>query len=335
MGAGGVSPDWRIRADGRDITAIVRDRLLSLRIEDSVGAQADNCEFTLDDRDRVIEPPPTGAVLDVELGWQGQGLASMGRWTVYAREVSGPPRTLTLRAAAPDLLGGLKAPRTRSWAHVTLEDLVGALAAANGLRPQVHRTLQGLVLPHMDQVDESDLAILRRLAQQLDAVARPAGGFLVVTPRHALGQGLSPVTTIRRTDTTEYRLSEQDRDAYGAVKAQWKSAPAATPMSVRVGGGEPTYSMPGIYPDEASARNAATARLRALERGTSTANITLATGIPTLSAELPVTLADFGPPLDGQWVIVRGEHVLADDGYTTQTTLERPTNPWGRTSSTA
>jgi len=129
-----VSPDWRIRANGRDITSIVRDRLLSLRIEDSVGAQADNCEFALDDRDRTIEPPPTGAELDVELGWQGQGLASMGRWMVYARSVSGPPRTLTLRAAAPDLLSGLKAPRTRAWDYATLGDLVGAIAAASGLR---------------------------------------------------------------------------------------------------------------------------------------------------------------------------------------------------------
>ena len=331
-----MTPDWRIRADGRDITAVVRDQLLSLRIEDSVGVESDALELVLDDRDKTIEPPPTGARLDVELGWRGQGLASMGQFVAGAREISMPPRALTVRAPAADSLGELKARRTRSWNHVTLGDLVGAIAGANGLRPQVDPTLRGLILPHIDQVDESDLSILRRLVRQLDVVARPAGGALVVTPRHALAQGQAPVAVVRETDAVEYRLTEADRDAYGAVKAQWKFTPSATPMSVRVGvdGDGPVFALPGIYPDEASARNAATARLRALERGTSTANITLAAGIPVLSAELPVTLADFGRPFDGRWVIVQAEHVLGTGGYTTKATLERPTNPWGRRPST-
>ena len=175
----------------------------------------------------------------------------------------------------------------------------------------------------------------RRLARQLDAVARPANGALVVTPRHALAEDTAPVATVRRPDATEYRLLEGRRDAYGTVKAQWRYAPRATPMSVRVGGGEPVYSLSGIYPDEASATNAAEARLRALQRGTATLTIALAAGLPVLAAELPVTLADFGPPIDARWVAVRTAHGLTDtDGYTTRATLERPTDPWSRAAST-
>ena len=329
-----MTPDWRIRADDRDITDVVRDRFVSLRIEDGVGAVSDTCELALDDRDGAIVPPEQGATLEVELGWRGRdGLAPMGRFVVDARELSGPPRTLTVRGTGPDLLGGLKAPRTRAWDYVTLGGLVGAIAGANGLRPQVHGSLSGLVLPHIDQVDESDLAVLRRLARQLDAVVRPAGGALVVTPRQALGEGLAPVATVRRVDTTEYRLLEGRRDAYGGVQAQWRSAPRATPETVRVGGGEPVYALPGLYPDKASAENAAEARLRALQRGTSTFTCTLSAGLPALAAELPVTLADFGPPIDAaRWVAVRTEHRLTD-GYVTQATLERPTDPWSRRAS--
>jgi len=61
---------------------MVRDRLLSLRIEDSVGVESDALEVVLDDRGRVIELPPTGARLDVELGWVEQGLAPMGQFVV-------------------------------------------------------------------------------------------------------------------------------------------------------------------------------------------------------------------------------------------------------------
>ena len=328
-----MTPDWRIRADGRDITAAVRGRLLSLRIEDSVGVESDALEVVLDDRDRAIELPPTGAKLDVELGWVEQGLAPMGQFVADAVELGGPPRALTVRAEAADLLGGLKARRTQDWDYVTLGDLAGAIAGANGLRAEVDPTIQGLILPHIDQVDESDLSVLRRLVGQLDVVARPAGGALVVIPRHAIAQGQSSVATVRETDATEYRLVAGDRDDYGAVKAQWKFTTSATPMSVKVGGGEPVFSLPGIYPDEGAARNAATAKLRALERGTTTAHITLAVGLPAASAELPLTLAEFGAPFDGRWVIIGTEHALSDAGYVTKVNLERPAEPWARTPS--
>ena len=65
------------------------------------------------------------------------------------------------------------------------------------------RRLRGLVLPHVDQVDESDLAVLRRLARDLDLVARPVAGELVVAPRHGLAEGrpaAAPVNAVGIAD---------------------------------------------------------------------------------------------------------------------------------------
>ncbi len=79
-----------------------------------------------------------------------------------ARQV--PPAGLTIRAHAAEMLGGLKAPRTRSWSAYTIGDLVGTIAGRHGLEPRVDPALRDVVLPHVDQVDESDLSLLRRLA---------------------------------------------------------------------------------------------------------------------------------------------------------------------------
>lgn len=332
-----MTPEFRIRADGRDITAVVRDRLLSLKVTDSADADSDACEFALDDRGRAVEPPPTGAALEVELGWRPGGTTPMGRFVVDEIELHGPPDTLVVRAAAADLGADLKTARTRSWDRAALGELAEAVAAAHGLRPRVDPRLQGLALPHIDQVDESDLGILRRLARDLDLVARPVGGELVVAPRHALADGRPAVAALRRGDAAEYRFLEADRDAYAAVLARWRDADEAEPKTVRAGDpGEPVFALSSVYPDRAAARNAAEARLRALRREAVTAVVTLARGRPELTAEAPVSLDGFGAPVDGRWIVRRAEHVFGESaGYRTTVNLERAAAPWDRAASPA
>lgn len=331
-----MTPELRIRADGRDITPVVRERLLTLTVSDSNASAADTCALTLDDRGAAIAPPPMGAALDVALGWPDEGVTPLGRFVVDERGRQGPPDTLTVRATAAGMGGNLKAPRTRAWNYPTLGALAAAIAAEHGLEPRVSRSLRDVVLPYIDQVDESDLAVLRRLAHELDLVARPAGGRLVVAPRQELAAVAGAAVPVARADVADYRLLEADRDGYVAVVTRWSGAGDAAPQEVRVGdaNGEPVLRALGVYPGEAAAQNAAEARLRALQRRTATGALTLAVGRPALAAEAPVALTGFGAPVDGDWIATRTEHVLDDAGYRTTAELERTTAPWERASST-
>ena len=110
-----MTPAYRILADGKEITALIRDRLLSLKIEDNAGTQSDTLTLMLDDRDPAITIPRTGARLEVYLGYQETSLQRMGSYTVDEVTLSGSPNTLTIRAKAADMRKSLKACKRRSW----------------------------------------------------------------------------------------------------------------------------------------------------------------------------------------------------------------------------
>ena len=289
-------------------------------------------EIELDDRPPGIALPVTGAELAIELGFRGTGTALMGRFTVSELEQTGPPDALTIRAHAADLLAGLKAQRTRSWTAYTIGDLVGTIAGRHDLEPRVDQALQGVVPPHVDQVDESDLSLLRRLASwQLDVVTKPVDGRLLFLRRQVLANELASVATvIRHRDCRSYRVLRAEREVYAAAVARWREFEVAELEEVRAGEGEPVYVLPETCPDRASAANAAETRLRALQRGVRSGEVELARGRPKLAADAPVRLSGWGRSADGVWVARSVRHVLDGDGYRTSLQLEAVTAPWTR-----
>ncbi len=323
-----MTPAFHIVVDGhQDATAAIRERLLSLRVSDEEGYRSDAVEIRLDDRGGTVELPRRGAELEVELGYEESGRVPMGRYTVDEVEISGPPDTLTIRAKAADMRAALKQRRTRSWHQVLLGDLIETIAAEYGLNPRVAKELARIVLPHVDQTDESDLHLLTRLGEQYDAAAKPANGRLVFARR---GAGLSatsgPLTAVRiaREQASDYRVTLADRSDYRSVRAYWYDTAAGRRVAVTAGDGEPVYALRDDHVDEATARAAAQARLNALKRGAGTLSLTLKPGVPTVSAESPLTLSGFRSGVDGRWVATRVNHEISGNGYASRVEAERP-----------
>ncbi len=59
---------FRIQADGKDITALINDRLLLLRTTDKPGMESDDFELRIDARDGVVALPARGALIEVHRG---------------------------------------------------------------------------------------------------------------------------------------------------------------------------------------------------------------------------------------------------------------------------
>lgn len=98
--------DFQILADGKDITATCRDRLISLRITDKAGLESDEVEVTLDDRDGAIALPRHGALIDASLGYHETGLTRIGQYRIDEVESSGPPQQIVIRVGLPTCRAG-------------------------------------------------------------------------------------------------------------------------------------------------------------------------------------------------------------------------------------
>jgi len=323
-----MTPDFHIVIDGhQDATDAIRERFLSLRISDEEGYRSDALELRLDDRGGIVELPRRGAVIYAQLGYRSIGRVRMGRYAVDEVKLSGFPETLVIRATAADLRDTAKQRRTRSWNRVTIGELVAKIARELGLEAWTAGGLASIVLPHVDQTDESDLHLLTRLGELYDAVARPAGGRLVFTRRGAgvsvTGSSVTPAR-IKPEIVSSYSITIDDRQSYRSVAAYWYDKASASRKEVTVGGGEPVYALRDDQVDEATARYAAQARLDALNRAAATLNLTLP-GLPTISAEGALTLESFREGIDGRWIVTRVTHQLDSSGYRTEVEAQRPT----------
>ncbi len=312
-----MTPDFQITADSQDVTAAIRDRLLELRVTDEAGQSSDAVTIRLDDRGNRIALPRKGAELEVALGYLESAVATLGTFVVDEAVLSGPPDTLTIRGRAADLRAAMKAPRTRSWDGITLGDLVATVAAEHGFEPAVAGELAELALGHVDQTEESDLHLLTRLAGQYGAVAKPAGGRLLVVPagagKSATGKTM-PAVELARGDLARWDVTLADRGRYGAVTTCWHDGSGTgQPQEVTVGEGEPVYRLRGTFRDAAEARAAARAKYEALQRGKGTITAECG-GDVRLAAEGEIVISGVRDGVDGRWSLTHVTHVYDPSG---------------------
>lgn len=320
-----MTPDFRISANSQDITAQIKDRLLSLRLTDEAGFKTDDVEIVLDDRDSAISLPNTGAELDVALGYQETGLLRMGLYVVDEIELSGPPDKLIIRAKAAAFVrgkkyGSLQTQKTRAWDSKTLGDIVRTVAAEHGYRPVVAEQLNSLALPYIEQTAESDLNLLVRLAQENGAIIKPMESRLCCVLKgiaeRADGSDM-PQLSFGPGDVGDWRVSLIDRKRFTSVKAKWHDQSKAQTFTLTAGEGEPIYEINHVYAGKQAARNAAESRLSKYQRGSSTMSLTLP-GNTEASAERKINLSGFRQGVNGQWICRQVDHELNDSGFTTK-----------------
>ncbi|MRR50807.1 MAG: hypothetical protein EG825_07800 [Rhodocyclaceae bacterium] len=107
--------------------------------------------------------------------------------------------------------------------------------------------------------------------------------------------------------------------AQDAAKIKAQTAPSVTLDH----GPENTKTLRHVYASKESAKRAARAEWRRLQRGMATFGITLARGRADLMPEMPATVSGWKPQIDStDWIITRVTHSLDDNGYTTGLELE-------------
>ncbi len=333
-------PAYRVEVNGTDITPVLREarpgnrkrpRLISLGLTDKRGGDADQLDLVIDDSDGAFDLPPAGAIIRVSLGWTSgpdvtPGLVDMGTYVVDDVGHSGPPDQITVRARAADFTGAMRIRRERSWHGTTLGAIVADVAKAHGLQPRCATALASIAVTANAQSRESDLAFLRRLGRDHDAVATIKDGRLILKPMAdratVSGAALPPVTIRRREgDRHDYQVQKQE-DAAG-VSADWHDRGSAKKKTVTIGKADGARKLSRTYASETDARAAAKAEAGRAARQPRTLSLSLALGRPDLKPETPVTVSGFKAAIDAQrWVLAEVTHTLGDRGFATGLKLE-------------
>lgn len=350
-------PEYSVVLNGKDITRNLDNRLISLRITDNRGFEADELQLELDDSDGLLAFPAKGEKITVSLGWKGDGMMHQNVFTVDELEHSGAPDVLSLRARSADFRDSLNVKREQSYHDVTLGAIVQTVAARHKLESTVSGELAGIAIEHVDQTNESDASFLTRLAQMHGAIACVKNDALLLMPtgsgKSASGKPL-PVATINREDGDSHRFSIADREAYTGVTAYWldtrqakkqstdvkrktrknlpQTQPTESPTSdtsfnadnVMVGEEGNIKVLRHTYANKNNAYRAAKSAWELLQRGAATFSLNLARGRPDLFPELSVQVKGFKAEIDGTaWVITRCVHTLDNSsGYGTAVECE-------------
>ncbi|MEG3182113.1 contractile injection system protein, VgrG/Pvc8 family [Sphingomonas sp. LT1P40] len=325
-------PDFRVVLDGRDLSDRLRPRLISLSISERRGDEADEIELVIDDSDGAAAMPPEGAVLEVSLGWkQGAGvipgLVPKGRFKVDEVEHSGPPDTIVVRGRSADFTSHLKTRREKTWHDTTIGAVAADIAGRNALQPRCAPRLAGIQLKTLVQSRESDMALLRRLGRDHDAVATIKGGALILAPigagETATGKPLPAIELHRRDgDRHSYRVAKRE-EAEG-VSATWHDRKSAKRKMITVGKEDGSRRLARTFPSEATAKAAASAARQRGNRQPVSLDWSLALGRADISPEHKIMVAGFRAEIDAvKWIVGEATHTLTDGGLSSALKLER------------
>lgn len=329
----GLKPDFKVVANSNDVTKSIKERFVRLRVSDQSGLSSDALEIKVDDDpNSPVIVPETGSELSVSLGYDGI-LQEMGMYIVDEVEIKGPPGQMVIRAKAmpkdstPSGKTMMQTQKTRSFEKgTTLGGLVKTIASEHALTPAVTDSLSTIALPHIDQVNESDMNLLTRVARGYDAIAKPANGRLVLSMRAksktASGKSL-PRISIRVDQVTKWAVKISESAPFKKVVATWRDTGAGMDRDVEVGEGEPVHRIKHLYSGQEDARSAARSEYDNRSRSGKKISLTLP-GRPDLVAESPLTIIGVRPSVDGEWVATKVEHTIDSKGYQCSLSAERP-----------
>jgi len=321
-------PRFVVEINDKDITTIIKPRLISMTLTDETGLDSDTLEIALADHDddNPLELPPTGAEARVFMGY-GDNLVDMGMFVIDEATLHGPPCVMTLRGHAavfdktPKGQVPFNSQKTRSWPKDTkFGELAAKIAKAHGMALMMSDELQSIPLPHIDQNAESDLNLLLRLGKIYDCITKPAGGVLAVSKRGKLtsagGKKLAKVT-LRGDELTSFSLQASTKEGAGQVAAFYHTTRGAKQKPVVVGQGEgQVKKIRHKYKSEAEAAAAAKSeyskRLRNMRKVTF-----VFPGRPEVTAECPIVVEKLRPAFEGEWVVTRATHKFDGNGYST------------------
>jgi len=324
---------------GDDITGKLRGGVISMTVTDNIGLRSDSLQITIDDIDRAIEVPPTGAALLPRGGYKDDGLGGgvireYGAFIVDQVTLSGFPQQISISAQSLAAKGMTKRRESRDYPkeeYPTFGTIFEDVASRAGLTPVTARTIADIPNDYVAMGEEEYIEFASRLGRLLNASVSIKSGRLVVVER---GSGVSvsgaamPIIRVAAGfNLLSYEVSMQDAPKHSKVEATWYDRRRNERMVDAVPGGSegPPYMIRSPFQNAEEARRAAQATADEMKRAEATATFTI-TGDPTATAGSFVEASRIGPGVDGRWYAKTVTHVYSStSGFQNSIECELPT----------
>lgn len=320
-----AEPAFKLVYKGVDITDELAPEMISCTYTDKVHGEADEIEFTVQDKDgkwRGEWCPEHGDKVDLSIGYKGLPLTDCGSFELDEPKVrmGRGGDTMTLRGVAAPVSKSLRTSKTKGYEKQTLKQIAEKVAKEHGL------TIVGkppdISFERVTQRRERDLEFLTRMADNYGAYFTVKGKQMIFADRSEVHER-QPVFIIRAT-SEDYLTADLQKSAsktYSKAKLSYydgneKKKIEAEVEDDKVKTGD-TLKIDERVENDGQAKKRAESELQKANMKKQTGTIVLV-GNPLLVAGQTVTLdAGFGK-WAGPYVIQQSRHYIArNGGYTT------------------
>ena len=265
-------PNFKLEANGKDITEIIRANLISLNFDDKEGSKSDEISFSVSG---IYAKPVFGDSLKLWLGYGGD-LYLCGSFSVQTASRDYKNYTTEVRATAVNFASPQKIKKRRSWENTTVFEIARKIAGENKLA--VKTSGQDQNIASVLQNDAGDLDFLYGLCFDYGFIMAVKNATIVIAAKDAKGDETQtsntpkneslPKFTLNLAELYSLEITEANRNSYGAVIVEWQDIEAGKTKSIKVGSGEQTYKMQIAQPkSDNEAFKMGEAKLNELQRG--------------------------------------------------------------------
>ncbi|AUR88226.1 coil containing protein [Vibrio phage 1.111.B._10N.286.45.E6] len=301
-----------IIANGKSIATLMAKYFKSITIADNSGTTSDSMRLSLVDPNLEINEPESWKSLNILINGIDKG-------TFEINDISGDIHggTYEISGTAITTNSELKSVRSRSFEGVTFGDLATSIASEHGFSVAIDSDVGSIALGHVNQVMESDLNLLTRIAEDNAAVFKVTHERLVIKKRDEAkgvnGDSL-PVMILDNPKVTAGQWSKKKRDAVAQVKAAWLNEGTNLIEYETAGVGTPIKEVPIQFKNKDEASRAAKSHLAKLNNLSAELTMSMPLDVRFV-AGCSADISNHGKAVNGEWLIESFEHTVSADSY--------------------
>ena len=213
-------PNFKLEANGKDITEIIKANLISLNFDDKEGSKSDEISFSVSG---IYAKPVFGDSLKLWLGY-GEDLYLCGSFSVQTASRDYKNYATEVRATAVNFASPQKIKKRRSWENTTVFEIARKIAAENKLA--VKTSGQDQNIASILQNDAGDLDFLYGLCFDYGFIMAVKNNTIVIAAKDAKGDETQtsntpkneslPKFTLNLAELYSLEITEANRNSYGA-----------------------------------------------------------------------------------------------------------------------